>query len=311
MSSNDAIRFLKQHKNQIIGLLKKAFRWYKKSQGGHSGGGGGGGGGQGQGQGGQGGYGGQQCQQQQQYQQPQQNYGGQQQQGGSWGQGPPGGGGQYYPHAPAPGSYPMPNTVPHQSGVKPNHPNFDDNQVNSHNEQYTQLRNQARSEGDAMARCYDQAHAAFGSGDGARASALSKEGHEHKARMEDLNRQASEWIFKANNADESEGTIDLHGLTVKEAIERTENYVRDARRQGRSQIRVVTGKGLHSRDHVAKIKPAIAKLMQDENLSAQVDPRNAGVIIVDLTGSGSRDADALTRDAARSATGNENDCVIM
>jgi len=209
----------------------------------------------------------------------------------------------------------MPNASFNHGGVKPNHPNFDDNQVNSHNEQYMKLRQEARSEGDAMARCFDQAHSAYASGDGARASQLSKEGHEHKARMEDLNKQASEWIFKANNADENEDTIDLHGLTVHEAIDRTEAFVQDARRRNRTQIRVITGKGLHSRDHVAKIKPAIAKLMQDENISAHVDPRNAGVIIVDLTGSSagqnSRDADALTRDVARSVTGSDTDCVIM
>ncbi|KAK0537461.1 hypothetical protein OC834_000803 [Tilletia horrida] len=300
MSSNDVIRFLKQHKGPIIRLLKKAFAWYKKNNSNNGGGGGG--------------------YQQGQQQQQQGYYGGGQQGGGAWNQGPPGGGGGgqgqgYYPHAPAPGSYPMPAPVPQQGGVKPNHPNFNDNQVNSHNEQYMALRNQARSEGDAMARCYDQAHAAYAAGDGARASALSKEGHEHKARMEDLNRQASEWIFKANNADEGEDTIDLHGLTVHEALERTEAFVQDSRRKGRTQIRVITGKGIHSRDHVAKIKPAIARMMQEQNISAHVDPRNAGVIIVDLSGNGgggsSRDADALTRDVARSTTGDENDCVIM
>lgn len=74
-------------------------------------------------------------------------------------------------------------------------------QVNQANERYQQLRNSARSEGDAMARCFDASHKAYSSGDGARAKQLSNEGNEHKRRMHELNEQAADWIFKANNED--------------------------------------------------------------------------------------------------------------
>lgn len=64
------------------------------------------------------------------------------------------------------------------------------------NEQrYDELRAQARREGDAMAKCFEQSHAAYQSGDGARAKQLSNEGNEHKRKMNEFNAKASEWIF--------------------------------------------------------------------------------------------------------------------
>ena len=50
-----------------------------------------------------------------------------------------------------------------------------------------------------MARAYDASHEAYQSGDGARAKELSNEGHAHKAEMERLNKEASEWIFRGTS----------------------------------------------------------------------------------------------------------------
>jgi len=80
------------------------------------------------------------------------------------------------------------------------------------------------------------------------------------------------------------------------------------------ELRVITGKGIHSAQHVAKIKPAVEKLMQDHRLAAELDSHNAGVVIVHLNGGGGggafRDA-GFTRDLAKQATGNEEQCAIM
>ena len=65
-----------------------------------------------------------------------------------------------------------------------------------------------------------------------------------------------------NNQDSPRGTIDLHGLYVKEAIERTEKAIADGQRQGMDEMRVIVGKGIHSQGHVAKIKPAVQDLMR-------------------------------------------------
>lgn len=71
---------------------------------------------------------------------------------------------------------------------------------------------------------------------------------------------------------------------------------------------MIVGKGNHSPNHVAQIKPAITQLMEREKLTAHIDQRNAGVLVVDLqgrSGHGSREIiGALEKDDG-------NDCVIM
>lgn len=90
---------------------------------------------------------------------------------------------------------------------------------------YVQLRNQAIREDDLMGQAFDAASEAYKSGDGARAKELSNEGKAHQRRKEELNDQAADWIFAENNRSQPRGSIDLHGLYVEEAIERTERAV--------------------------------------------------------------------------------------
>lgn len=302
---DELIRFVKKNRRQIIKYAKKAFGLYKKNQSGGGGGGGGGGGSYGGG-----GYGGGQQQQGGSYAQ-QASYGNQQQggYGGGFGTGyaAPSGG---YDHPPPQGAYSAPQ--PHHGAPTqgPHYKYSADNQVNQHDAQYMNLRNQARSEGDQMARCFDQSHKAYAQGDGGRAKQLSNEGHEHKLNMERLNKQAADWIFMANNEDSPQGTVDLHGLYTSEALERTEQAVRQGQAQGWTEMRIIVGKGLHSKDHRQHIAPAVEKMMQDYRLEAHLDPRNAGVLVVNLRGNGQGGA-GFTRDLAKQTTGNEDECVIM
>ncbi|CAO1627963.1 unnamed protein product [Parajaminaea phylloscopi] len=310
---DDVIRFVKQHKYQIKKYGKKLFLWWKKNQNKQ----------QQQQQGGyggqqQGGYGGQQ----------QSGYGGQhqqQQQGGYGGAAGyagaasglgyashPGG----YDQPPPQGQYGHPQQVQHgQSSIKPHHPNYNDNAVNSKNQRYMQLRSDARREGDLMAKCFDQSHAAYGRGDGGKAKELSNEGHQHKQRMEQLNKEASDWIYQANNEDSGPDEVDLHGLYTAEAITRTEQEIGMRQRRGDQTVRIIVGKGIHSKDHVAHIKPAIEDLMRKYQLQAHLDPKNSGVLVVDLTGKGggafSSDAGGFTRGLAQQASGNDEQCVVM
>lgn len=92
-----------------------------------------------------------------------------------------------------------------------------------------------------MGRAFDGSQQAYKSGDGARAKQLSEEGKRHKAEMEALNQQAADWIYYgktkalhirpqadhyiANNTDSAANEVDLHGLYVKEAVERTEQAI--------------------------------------------------------------------------------------
>ncbi|KAF9227306.1 DUF1771-domain-containing protein [Gyrodon lividus] len=158
----------------------------------------------------------------------------------------------------------------------------DQNQINQHNEQYMALRAKANQEGDLMAQSFQGSHEAYARGDGAHAKELSEQGKQHERTMESLNAEASAWIFKENNLDSKPGEVDLHGLYVKEAVSYSDKAIQEARQRGDSEIRLIVGKGLHSDGRVAKIKPAVEDLTKKHNLFAEVDPQNAGILIVRL-----------------------------
>jgi len=168
-----------------------------------------------------------------------------------------------------------------------------------------------------MGRCFDMAHEAYGAGDGARAKQLSNEGHVHQKARDDINSQAADWIFHENNKNSPEGTVDLHGLYVEESIHYTEQAITDAQTKRLPQLRVIVGKGIHSYQHVQKIKPAVEKIMRQYNLRAALDPHNAGVLIVQLDGTGSAPSDLgwardLPRDSSRGLDKEQDDgCSIM
>jgi len=46
-----------------------------------------------------------------------------------------------------------------------------------------------------MAQCFQQSHEAYARRDGALAKDLSNQGKEHQRNMEELNKQAGDWIF--------------------------------------------------------------------------------------------------------------------
>lgn len=135
-------------------------------------------------------------QQQHGYNQQQQHHHQQQQNGGAGGShGPWVGTTPFGPHAPA-------------------HQNTD--MMNASNAQYVSLRNNARSAGDRAHQLFAQSQEAYQRGDGGEAHRLSEQGKQLMAQKEQLDNQAEEWIFRENNKVSPPGTIDLHGLYVKE-----------------------------------------------------------------------------------------------
>ena len=103
--------------------------------------------------------------------------------------------------------------------------------------------------------------------------------------METYNRQASEFIFRENNAPGRvpPDTIDLHGQFVEEAEDILEQRIAAARQRGEKHLHVVVGKGNHSPGHVQKIKPRVEEICRREGLDFHTEP-NEGRIYVDLTG---------------------------
>jgi DNA-nicking Smr family endonuclease len=132
---------------------------------------------------------------------------------------------------------------------------------------------------------FEQAHRAYEQGDGAAAHALSEEGKKHGAQMEAYNRQASEFIFRQNNADGrvASDTIDLHGQFVEEAEDILEQRIRYAQSTGQTHLHVIVGRGNHSPHHIQKIRPRVTKVCQELGLQYHTEG-NEGRIYVNLTG---------------------------
>jgi DNA-nicking Smr family endonuclease len=49
---------------------------------------------------------------------------------------------------------------------------------------------------------------------------------------------------------------------VKEAIGHTNRVLKEARELGNSEIRIIVGRGKHSKDGLAKLKPAIQAFLE-------------------------------------------------
>lgn len=103
--------------------------------------------------------------------------------------------------------------------------------------------------------------------------------------MEQYNKQASEYIFRENNATDrvADDTIDLHGQFVEEAEDILEARIRDARARGQTHLHVIVGKGNHSAGHVQKIKPRVEQVCRELGLQYATE-ENEGRIYVNLAG---------------------------
>jgi DNA-nicking Smr family endonuclease len=151
--------------------------------------------------------------------------------------------------------------------------------------EYDRLRGLAREEAGKRSSCFDRAHQAYESGDGGRAHELSEEGKQHAAKMEQYNRQARDYIFRANNESGrvAGDTIDLHGLYVEEAEDVLEERIKAARARGETHLHVIVGKGNHSTNHVQKIKPRVEQVCRELGLQYRTEA-NEGRMYVNLQG---------------------------
>lgn len=69
-------------------------------------------------------------------------------------------------------------------------------------------------------------------------------------------------MISEKNEGRAPDEIDLHGLFVKEALERLSMFIREAPSVGQTSLRVITGKGLHSDNQQAQILPAVEESLR-------------------------------------------------
>ncbi|RCK54452.1 hypothetical protein Cantr_04403 [Candida viswanathii] len=129
-----------------------------------------------------------------------------------------------------------------------------------------------------------QSQQAYKLGDGQRAHELSEQLKQVLQKAEEANRKAAEYVFRENNEDSGPDEIDLHGLYVKEAEWILQRRIYYAVQTHQSHLNVIVGKGLHSANGVAKIKPAVDELCDEVGLKHYIDKKNTGVLVIDLQG---------------------------
>ena len=106
--------------------------------------------------------------------------------------------------------------------------------------EYDRLRDAARKEQSQHQHFAAEARQAYERGDGSSAHDMSAKSKDHAAKADDLNKQASNYIFRANNAvGRVDGdTIDLHGQFVEEAEEIVTQRIKYAQGSGQSHLHV-------------------------------------------------------------------------
>ncbi|KAJ3863220.1 hypothetical protein EV359DRAFT_43548, partial [Lentinula novae-zelandiae] len=76
-------------------------------------------------------------------------------------------------------------------------------------------------------------------------------------------------------------SIDVHGLLVPEAIDKTEDAFRGVLRTGNRFLRVIVGKGNHSKNGMSKLRPAIIQAFTQHGFKCTVDVNNSGIVILE------------------------------
>lgn len=84
-----------------------------------------------------------------------------------------------------------------------------------------------------------------------------------------------------------QATIDLHGFTKQEAMEKLESFMNESREHGLRKISIITGKGLHSQDGIAIIREEVMRYLDSctfisEKSSAPLSSGGSGAIWVIL-----------------------------
>ncbi|KAJ3272887.1 hypothetical protein HDV01_005210 [Terramyces sp. JEL0728] len=180
--------------------------------------------------------------------------------------------------APKPQQAPVSTSKPPKAQGKQEH-HVDDASIIA---QADELRAQAKKLAAERGELYEKSQRAWNSNEKDKAKEWSDLAKEKGAQMEKANRDASDLFFKTKNAGRPFSEIDLHGQFVNEAIRITDSKINECKEKNVNELTIIVGKGLHSIDGVAKIKPAIIELLNKHNIDAKVGEPNPGCITIHL-----------------------------
>ena len=123
---------------------------------------------------------------------------------------------------------------------------------------------------------------AYQNGDKQAAHDLSVQSKALAPRIDEAHEKASQMFFEWHNHDNPPDELDLHGQLVKEALDLTRHRLQACQSKGETKLIVITGKGLHSVDGIAKIKPSLIAYLKEQGLSHEVDQPHAGCILIHI-----------------------------
>ena len=154
----------------------------------------------------------------------------------------------------------------------------------STDKEYQRLRKLADEAYKKRDQLSHESQTAYQQGDKKLAHELSEKSKSQLKVAEDYNMQAAEYVFVENNADSSSNEIDLHGLYVKEALFILQKRIKFAIDHNESQLNVIVGKGLHSQNGIAKLKPSIEEFCTKHGIRNHLEKKNSGVLVLELQG---------------------------
>lgn len=159
---------------------------------------------------------------------------------------------------------------------------FDKDYNHVSDKEYIKFRKLAQESYDKRNQLSQLSQKAYKSGNKQEAHALSVKAKNELEIAEGYNNKAAEYVFIENNRDSDSNDIDLHGLYVKEAEYILKQRIISGIKRQQPTLDCIVGKGLHSKNGIAKLKPAIENLCKDANLKCWLDKKNSGVLHIDI-----------------------------
>lgn len=104
----------------------------------------------------------------------------------------------------------------------------------------------------------------------------------HRAAARDHNRDAAATIFQSLNPTYYTSLtgcqrIDLHRLYTREALEFVRSHLSLCRARGMSRSEIIVGRGNHSKNGIARLKPAVLEMLEkEEGIEIDMSANNPG-----------------------------------
>lgn len=133
-------------------------------------------------------------------------------------------------------------------------------------------REKAHGLAHGMKLCFAEAAAAHQAGNGQHAKEMSNKGREYKAKLEHVNQQINKMKrYDSNRHTVNQVTEDLHGLSVRGALERVDELLKLAEgASGTTHIKFITGKGYHSAGYIPRLLPAVKNHLEECGVACQL-----------------------------------------